>query len=91
MISRTLRRTSAALCGLISLTAMTTVTAPNAFANSGPTLPQKTAADNAAVWLASQFTSSGYIPVFAGSTKPDYGDTVQAVLAFETTKNENAL
>ena len=88
MMARDLRRTIAVVCLLVALIV---VTAPRAFADSGPTLPQKAAADNAAVWLASQFTTNGYIPVSAGSTKPDYGDTVQAVLAFETTKNENAL
>jgi hypothetical protein len=88
MITRNLLRAGVALCGVMALTG---VAAPSAFADSGPTLPQTAAAHNAAVWLASQFTSNGYIPVSAGSTKPDYGETVQAVMAFETTKNEDAL
>jgi hypothetical protein len=86
-MARTLRRTAVAAAGLVALI---TVSAPSASA-AGPILPQKAAAKAAAVWLASQFTSQGYIPVSAGSIQPDYGDTVQAVLAFETTQNEVAL
>lgn len=88
MNGRTLRRTTAVVAALVALTA---TVAPSASAATGPKLPQKAAADAAAVWLASQFTSQGYIPVAAGLTQPDYGDTAQAALAFETTKNENAL
>jgi hypothetical protein len=87
MKARTLRRTTALVGGLVALMS---ATAPSASA-AGPTLPQTAAAKAAAVWLASQFTAKGYIPVSAGSTQPDYGDTVQAVLAFETTGNESAL
>jgi hypothetical protein len=76
---------SAALIALITSTTTGVVGA------SGPTLPQSAAADAAATWLASQFTPKGYIPVSTGLTQPDYSDTVQAVLAFETTHNENAL
>jgi hypothetical protein len=88
MMVRTLRRTALVVTGLVALIA---AAAPSASAATGPTLPQPAAADAAAVWLASQFTPQGYIPVSPGSTQPDYGDTVQAVLAFETTRNENAL
>ena len=87
MMARNFRRTTALVVVLVALLAIST---PSAVA-AGPTLPQKAAAKAAAVWLASQFTSQGYIPVAVGSTQPDYGDTVQAVLAFETTKDENAL
>ncbi len=87
MITKTLRRTTAAACGVVALIVPF---ATKAMADNPPTLPQTAAADSAAVWLASQFNSSGYIPV-SGTTKPDYGDTVQAVLAFETTGNEHTL
>jgi hypothetical protein len=88
MTTRYLGRTTAVASALIALTAVTAVSALGA---GRPKLPQTAAADAGAVWLASQFTAQGYIPVSTAPTQPNYGATVQAVLALETTKTENAL
>jgi len=64
---------------------------PGIASAAGPTLPQSAAADAGALWLSSQFTSAGYIPVSPGSLQPNFGDTAEAVLAFETTRSEAPL
>jgi hypothetical protein len=79
--------------------ALAVVAAPaTAFASSpssgaAPTLPQVSSATAGSTWLASQFNSSGFIPVSGEPTQPDLSSTANSVLALastgaDTTANE---
>lgn len=74
---------TAALAGALSCTvAAAPASASAAVTPSGalPSLPQVSSAQQGARWLASQFTSSGYIPSTTPS-QPDLSATANAVLA----------
>src|ERR1700677_4554725 len=71
--------------------ALAVVAAPaTAFASSpssgvAPTLPRVSSATAGSTWLASQFNSSGFIPVSGEPTQPDLSSTANSVLALAST------
>jgi hypothetical protein len=77
ILSRAAAITSAGLLTLVSVGTSAGAAGPPA----GPELPQTLPAQRAAVWLASQFNSQGFIPTTPGSSTPNLSSTAQSVLA----------
>ncbi len=78
------RAAAIASTGLLTLISMNAGTAGAELATSPPAgaqLPQTLPAQRAAVWLAGQFNSQGFIPITPGSSTADLSSTVQSVLA----------
>jgi hypothetical protein len=77
ILSRAAAITSAGLLTLVSVGTSAGAASPTA----GPELPQTLPAQRAAVWLADQFNSRGFIPTTPGSSTANLSSTAQSVLA----------
>ncbi|MGO9344370.1 MAG: hypothetical protein ACLP6E_17930 [Acidimicrobiales bacterium] len=67
--------------GLLMLVRVCAITAWAASPQGAPVLPQSLPSQDAAVWLASQFSAEGFIPTSPGSGNADLSSTAQSVLA----------